>query len=143
MSRKKRSKSKKTSNCVEEDLSGIIEVNSDNGEKEREWEKRSAEQSGPRAGSPSENPPPRKNKTSKEVYFALLPDKYEPLIEDAEEETEEERRLRKEKKMRRKEKHKKYRKVRKPWTQNRLFPMLKCPMAYVCFYRPQVVLNLF
>lgn len=63
-------------------------------------------------------PPARKKpqKTSKEVQFAVLPDKYEPLIEEVEEEeeqeTEEERRKRKEeKKSRKKRKYKKYRKV--------------------------------
>lgn len=55
------------------------------------------------------------HRTSKEVQFAVLPDKYEPLIEDVEEEeqeTEEERRRRKEeKKSRKKRRYKKYRKV--------------------------------
>ncbi|XP_017290070.1 uncharacterized protein C1orf115 homolog [Kryptolebias marmoratus] len=53
-------------------------------------------------------------KTSKDVYFCVLPEKYEPLIEE-EEETEEERRKRKEEKRRkRKNRCKKYRKnVRK------------------------------
>lgn len=53
--------------------------------------------------------------SSKEVYFCILPDKYEPLIEEVEErkETEEERRKRKdEKKQKRKKRCKKYRKVR-------------------------------
>ncbi|XP_054641821.1 required for drug-induced death protein 1 [Dunckerocampus dactyliophorus] len=46
-------------------------------------------------------------KTSKEVYFRVLPDKYEPLIEDEGiDETSEERLRRKEK---RKRKRKKYR----------------------------------
>lgn len=54
-------------------------------------------------------------RTSKEVQFAVLPDKYEPLIEEVEEEeeqeTEEERRRRKEEKKRRKKRqYKKYRK---------------------------------
>lgn len=64
-------------------------------------------------------PPARKKpqRTSKEVQFAVLPDKYEPLIEEVEEEeeeqeTEEERRKRKEeKKSRKKRRYKKYRKV--------------------------------
>lgn len=55
-------------------------------------------------------------KTSKEVYFSILPDRYEPLIEEAEEEREEsaeERRNRKEeKKRKKKQRYKKYRKVR-------------------------------
>lgn len=56
-------------------------------------------------------------RTSREVQFAVLPDKYEPLIEEVEEEeeqeTEEERRRRKEEKKRRKKRrYKKYRKVR-------------------------------
>lgn len=55
-------------------------------------------------------------RTSKEVQFAVLPDKYEPLIEEVEEEeeqeTEEERKRRKEeKKSRKKRRYKKYRKV--------------------------------
>lgn len=58
----------------------------------------------------------KQQKMSKEVYFSVLPDKYEPLIEEVEEEREEtpeERRKRKEeKKKRRKKKYKKYRKVR-------------------------------
>lgn len=53
-------------------------------------------------------------KTSKEVYFSVLPDRYEPLIEEAEEETPEERRRRKEEKKRKKKKrYKKYKKVRR------------------------------
>ncbi|XP_034467459.1 uncharacterized protein C1orf115 homolog [Hippoglossus hippoglossus] len=55
----------------------------------------------------------KKQKSSKEVYFSVLPDKYEPLIEEAEEEREtpEERRKRKEEKKRKKKrKYKKYRK---------------------------------
>ncbi|XP_044200372.1 uncharacterized protein C1orf115 homolog [Thunnus albacares] len=59
-----------------------------------------------------------RQKTSKEVYFSVLPDKYEPLIEEVEEEREEtpeERKKRKEeKKRKKKKKYKKYRKnVRK------------------------------
>nr|XP_057908413.1 required for drug-induced death protein 1 [Doryrhamphus excisus] len=47
-------------------------------------------------------------KTSKEVYFAVLPDKYEPLIEDdGIEETSEQRLRRKEKRKRRRKKYKK------------------------------------
>lgn len=63
------------------------------------------------AGSPA-----GKHKCSKEVYFSILPDRYEPLIEEVEEETEEsaeERRKRKEeKKRKKKQRYKKYRKVR-------------------------------
>lgn len=57
----------------------------------------------------------KQQKSSKEVYFSILPDKYEPLIEEVEEkkETEEEKRKRKdEKKQKRKKRCKKYRKVR-------------------------------
>lgn len=57
----------------------------------------------------------KKQKCSKEVYFALLPDKYEPLIEELEEieESAEEKKKRKEeKKRKKKQRHKKYRKVR-------------------------------
>lgn len=57
-----------------------------------------------------------KQKCSKEVYFAILPDKYEPLIEELDEEIEEsaeERKKRKEeKKKKKKQRYKKYRKVR-------------------------------
>lgn len=66
----------------------------------------------------AKTPPARRKpqRTSKEVQFAVLPDKYEPLIEEVEEEeqeTEEERRRRKEEKKRRKKRrYKKYRKVR-------------------------------
>ncbi|XP_060923305.1 required for drug-induced death protein 1-like [Limanda limanda] len=53
----------------------------------------------------------KKQKSSKEVYFSVLPDKYEPLIEEEERETPEERRKRKEeKKKKKKRKYKKYRK---------------------------------
>lgn len=59
----------------------------------------------------------KQQKTSKEVYFCILPDKYEPLIEEVEEreETPEERSKRKEeKRKKKKQKYKKYRKnVRK------------------------------
>lgn len=54
-------------------------------------------------------------KTSKVVYFSVLPDKYEPLIEDDEEreETAEEKKRKKEaRKKKRKNTCKKYRKVR-------------------------------
>ncbi|XP_061693828.1 required for drug-induced death protein 1 [Syngnathoides biaculeatus] len=45
-------------------------------------------------------------KTCKEVYFAILPDKYEPLIEDeVSEETPEEKSRRKEKTRRRRKKY--------------------------------------
>lgn len=58
-----------------------------------------------------------RHKTSKEVHFCVLPDKYEPLIEEEEEgseETSEKRRRRKEeKKKKKKQKYKKYRKVRR------------------------------
>ncbi|XP_071335741.1 required for drug-induced death protein 1-like [Trachinotus anak] len=59
-------------------------------------------------------PAGKKQKTSKEVYFSVLPDRYEPLIEEVEEEREEtleEKRKRKEeKKRKKKKKYKKYRK---------------------------------
>ncbi|CAK6982705.1 uncharacterized protein C1orf115 homolog [Scomber scombrus] len=63
-----------------------------------------------------------RQKTSKEVYFSVLPDKYEPLIEEEEEDEEEEReetpeerkKRKEEKKRKKKKKYKKYRKnVRK------------------------------
>lgn len=57
-----------------------------------------------------------KQKCSKEVYFALLPDKYEPLIEELEEEieesAEEKKKRKEEKKRKKKQRYKKYRKVR-------------------------------
>ncbi|XP_029378153.1 uncharacterized protein C1orf115 [Echeneis naucrates] len=59
-------------------------------------------------------PAVKKQKTSKEVYFSVLPDKYEPLIEEVDEEREEtleERRKRKEEKKRKKKR--KYKKCRK------------------------------
>ncbi|XP_070813804.1 required for drug-induced death protein 1 isoform X1 [Chaetodon trifascialis] len=53
----------------------------------------------------------KQQKTSKEVYFSVLPDRYEPLIEEVEEEAPEERRRRKEeKKRKKKQRYKKYRK---------------------------------
>ncbi|XP_037333420.2 required for drug-induced death protein 1 [Pungitius pungitius] len=67
------------------------------------------------AAPPTENN--KQHKTSKEVFFSVLPDRYDPLIEEEEEEEgegegeEEERRRRKEeKKRRKKKKYKKYRK---------------------------------
>lgn len=61
-----------------------------------------------------EAPSARKRRTQKDVHFSILPDKYEPLIEEEEqEETPQERRRRKEKKRKKKEKYKKYRKVRR------------------------------
>ncbi|CAL8407183.1 unnamed protein product [Arctogadus glacialis] len=65
----------------------------------------------PSAGS--EAGPRKPNKSSKEVYFAVLPDKYQPLLEEEEEEeeSEEQRWRRKEEKRRKKrEKHKRCRK---------------------------------
>ncbi|KAM4560346.1 required for drug-induced death protein 1 [Odontesthes bonariensis] len=61
-------------------------------------------------GAPSAGKKPQK--TSKEVYFSVLPDKYEPLIEEEErDESEEERQRRKEEKKRKRRKRcKKYRK---------------------------------
>lgn len=63
-------------------------------------------------------PGKKQQKSAKEVYFSILPDRYEPLIEEVEEEereeTAEERRKRKEEKKRKKKKrYKKYRKVRR------------------------------
>lgn len=64
-------------------------------------------------------PGKKQQKSAKEVYFSILPDRYEPLIEEVEEEEEreetaEERRKRKEEKKRKKKKrYKKYRKVRR------------------------------
>lgn len=56
-----------------------------------------------------------KQKCSKEVYFAILPDKYEPLIEELEEEieesAEEKMKRKEEKKRKKKQRYKKYRKV--------------------------------
>ncbi|KAM6893163.1 required for drug-induced death protein 1-like [Lycodopsis pacificus] len=54
----------------------------------------------------------KQQKNSKEVFFSVLPDRYEPLIEEVEEEeTPEERTRRKEeKKRKRRKKFKKYRK---------------------------------
>lgn len=50
-------------------------------------------------------------KTSKDVHFCLLPDKYEPLVEEQDEEEPEEKRRRKEEKKRKKKiRYKKYRK---------------------------------
>ncbi|KAF1372022.1 hypothetical protein PFLUV_G00277170 [Perca fluviatilis] len=65
----------------------------------------------------------KKQKSSKEVYFSVLPDRYEPLEEEEEEEerkerkeerreetTEERRQRKEEKKRKKKNKYKKYRK---------------------------------
>uniref|UniRef100_A0A7N8X2K4 Uncharacterized protein n=1 Tax=Mastacembelus armatus TaxID=205130 RepID=A0A7N8X2K4_9TELE len=58
----------------------------------------------------------KQQKTSKEVYFSVLPNIYEPLIEEEEEEreetAEEKRKRKEEKKAKKKHKYKKYRKVR-------------------------------
>ncbi|KAM4711361.1 uncharacterized protein FYW61_021793 [Anableps anableps] len=56
------------------------------------------------AAAPAEGK--KQQKTSKEVYFCVLPDKYEPLIEESEEreDTEEGRRRRKEEKKRKRKK---------------------------------------
>ncbi|TNM94086.1 uncharacterized protein C1orf115-like [Takifugu rubripes] len=55
-----------------------------------------------------------KQKCSKEVYFSILPDRYEPLIEeveqDIEESAEEKRKRKEEKKRKKKQRYKKYRK---------------------------------
>lgn len=57
-----------------------------------------------------------KQKCSKEVYFSILPDRYEPLIEeveqDIEESAEEKKKRKEEKKRKKKQRYKKYRKVR-------------------------------
>ncbi|KAK5847429.1 hypothetical protein PBY51_016554 [Eleginops maclovinus] len=53
----------------------------------------------------------KKKQTSKEVCFSVLPDRYEPLIEEEEEETQQEKRNRKEENKRRK--NKRYKKFRK------------------------------
>jgi len=71
----------------------------------------------PSTGPTGDPAAPRKpNKSSKEVYFAVLPDKYEPLLEeeDDEESPEERRRRKEEKKRKKREKYKKYRKVSQP-----------------------------
>ncbi|XP_072307132.1 required for drug-induced death protein 1-like [Eucyclogobius newberryi] len=56
-----------------------------------------------------------KMKTSKDVHFCVLPDKYEPLVEERNEEemmedTEERRRRKEERKRKKKNRYKKYRK---------------------------------
>lgn len=57
-----------------------------------------------------------KQKCSKEVYFSILPDRYEPLIDeveqDIEESVEEKRKRKEEKKRKKKQRYKRYRKVR-------------------------------
>lgn len=64
--------------------------------------------SGEESAPPAESRP---LKTSREVHFCVLPDKYQPLIEEVEEETAEDRRRRKEQqKEKKKKKYKKYRK---------------------------------
>ncbi|XP_031179693.1 uncharacterized protein C1orf115 homolog [Sander lucioperca] len=55
----------------------------------------------------------KKKKCSKEVYFSVLPDRYEPLEEEEEEEEEEERKERKERKEERREETREERRQRK------------------------------
>lgn len=56
-------------------------------------------------------------RTSKQVYFSILPDKYEPLIEEGggEEAAEERRKRMEEKRKKKKLKYKKYKKVKTAW----------------------------
>lgn len=75
------------------------------------------------AGAPLEGK--KAQKTSKDVYFCVLPDKYEPLIEESEEAEEERRRRKEEKKVKRKKRCKKCRKVS---------PKLLCPPSVSLYW---------
>ncbi|XP_062302518.1 required for drug-induced death protein 1 [Osmerus eperlanus] len=113
MSRKKRSNCKKISKKISEDVSEIIETV----EVHPYAREKSESEETPAKGSPqrvdsqtqrvTHSNTPIKQKTSKDVYFAFLPDKYEPLIED---ELEEDVEWKEEKERKKKEKYKKYRK---------------------------------